>query len=169
MKDEECIDSATGQETQLAVLGTTERVLYTVQSIRNVLHYDALQKEPELYGSVWKLRETGEIHRPELDGIRRNTVEHTGDYVYHTGPGSVNPYSYPCRHVRASDLWCRRRRDVIASKSRKYLMSQTFMALTILLGSCLLTYFFDNLAFTMSLYTYNCTLSCFTLCTYSFL
>ena len=38
----ECIDSATGQETQLAVLGTTERVLYTVQSIRNVLHYDAL-------------------------------------------------------------------------------------------------------------------------------
>jgi hypothetical protein len=38
----ECIDSATGQETQLAVLGTTERALYTVQSIQNVLHYDAL-------------------------------------------------------------------------------------------------------------------------------
>ena len=48
----ECIDSATGQETQLAALGTTERVLYTVQSIRKVLHYDALQKEPESYGSV---------------------------------------------------------------------------------------------------------------------
>ena len=49
---EECIDSATGQETQLAVLGTTERVLYTVQSIRNVLHYDALQEELESYGSI---------------------------------------------------------------------------------------------------------------------
>jgi hypothetical protein len=112
IREEECIDSATGQETQLAVLGTTERVLYTVQSIRNVLHYDALQKEPESYRSVWKLRETGGMHRPELDGIRRNIVEHTGNYLYRTGPGSVNPYSYPCHHVRASDLWCRRRRDV---------------------------------------------------------
>ena len=65
---EECIDSATGQETQLAVLGTIERVLYTVQSIRNVLHYDALQKEPESYGSARKLRETGGTYRPELDG-----------------------------------------------------------------------------------------------------
>jgi hypothetical protein len=52
VENEECIDSATGQETQLAVLGTTERALYTVQSIRKVLHYDALQKEPESYGSV---------------------------------------------------------------------------------------------------------------------
>ena len=68
MEDEEYIDSATGQETQLAVLGTTERVLYTVQGIRNVLHYDALQKEPESYGSVKKLREAGGMHRPELDG-----------------------------------------------------------------------------------------------------
>ena len=39
---EECIDSATGQETQLVVLGTIVRVLYTVQGIRNVLHYDAI-------------------------------------------------------------------------------------------------------------------------------
>jgi Family of unknown function (DUF6698) len=30
-KMEECIDSANGQETQLAVLGTVVRVLYTVQ------------------------------------------------------------------------------------------------------------------------------------------
>ena len=52
MENEECIDSVTGQETQLAVLGTTERALYTVQGIRNVLHYDALQKEPESHGSV---------------------------------------------------------------------------------------------------------------------
>ena len=65
---EECIDSAIGQETQLAVLGTVVRVLYTVQSIRNVLHYDAIQKEPESYGSVRKLREIDGIHRPELDG-----------------------------------------------------------------------------------------------------
>jgi hypothetical protein len=41
---EECIDSATGQETQLAVLGTVVRVLYTVQSIQNVLHYDTIRK-----------------------------------------------------------------------------------------------------------------------------
>ena len=80
---EECIDSATGQETQLAVLGTTEGVLYTVQSIRNVLHYDALQKEPESYGSVEKLRETGGTHRPELNGtewIVWNTLETTVSY-----------------------------------------------------------------------------------------
>ena len=113
MENEECIDSATRQETQLAVLGTTERALYTVQSIRNVLHYDALQKELESYGSVRKLREVGGMHRPELDGSKRNVMEHTGSYLYRTGPGSVNPYSYPCRHIRASDLWCRRRRDII--------------------------------------------------------
>ena len=48
---EECIDSATGQETQLAVLGTVVRALYTVQDIRNVLHYDAIQKALESYGN----------------------------------------------------------------------------------------------------------------------
>ena len=48
---EECIDSATGQETQLAILGTVVRVLYTVQVFRNVLHYDATQKVLELYRS----------------------------------------------------------------------------------------------------------------------
>jgi hypothetical protein len=82
-KIEECIDSATRQETQLAVLETTERVLYTVQSIRNVLHYDVLQKEPESYGSVKKLREAGGMHRPELDGTRGNawnTLEATVSY-----------------------------------------------------------------------------------------
>ena len=83
----ECIDSVTGQETQLAVLGTTERVLYTVQGIRNVLHYDALQKGLESYGSVRKLRETGGTHRPELDGNKRNATEHTGNYLYRTGFG----------------------------------------------------------------------------------
>ena len=109
----ECIDSATGQETQLAVLGTTERVLYTVQSIRKVLHYDALQKGPESYGSAWKLGEAGGIHRPELDRSKQKCVEYAGNYGIIQGLGSVNPYSYPCRHVRASDLWCRRQSDVI--------------------------------------------------------
>ena len=109
---EECIDSATRQETQLAVLGTTERAFYTVQSIRKVLHYDALQKEPESYGSVWKLREAGGMHRPELDGTRQKGVEHARNYSIVQGLGSVSPYSYPCRHVQAGDLWCRRRRDV---------------------------------------------------------
>ena len=111
-KIEECIDSATRQETQLAVLGTTERVLYTVQSIRKVLHYDALQKEPESYGSVWKLIEAGGMHRPELDGTEQKGVEYAGNYGIVQGSGSVNPHSYPCRHIRASDLWCRRQSDI---------------------------------------------------------
>ena len=51
MKNEECIDSAIGQETQLAVLGTVVRALYTVQGIRNVLHYDTIRKVLELYGN----------------------------------------------------------------------------------------------------------------------
>jgi hypothetical protein len=45
--------------------------------------YDALQKEPEPYGSVWKLKEAGGIHRPELDGTNRkiwNTLEATVSY-----------------------------------------------------------------------------------------
>ena len=103
---EECIDSVTRQETQLAILGTTERALYTVQSIRNVLHYDALQKEPESYRSVKKLREAGGIHRPELDGTEQKHVEYAGNYDIVQGPGSVNPHSYPYCHVRASDFWC---------------------------------------------------------------
>ena len=113
MKKRECIDSATGQETQLAILGTTERALYTVQSIRNVLHYDALQKELESYGSVKKLREADGIHRPELDGTKWKRVEYAGSYSIVQCLGSVNPYSYPCRRVRASDLWCRRWHDII--------------------------------------------------------
>ena len=64
-------------------------------------------------GIVWKLRETGGIHRPELDGSEWKQMEHTRSYCIVQGLGSVNPYSYPCRHIRASDLWCRRRCDVI--------------------------------------------------------
>ena len=91
----------------------TERALYTVQSIRNVLHDDALQKEPESYRSVKKLREAGGMHRPELDGTEWKRVEYAGSYSIVQSLGSVNPYSYPYRRIRASDLWCRRRRDVI--------------------------------------------------------
>ena len=53
------------------------------------------------------------MHRPELDGTEQKGVEYAGSYGIVQGPGSVNPYSYPCRHIRASDLWCRRRCDVI--------------------------------------------------------
>ena len=56
-KTEECIDSVDRQGTQLAVLGTVVRVLYTVQGIRNVLHYDMIWKALELYGSYQNLVE----------------------------------------------------------------------------------------------------------------
>ena len=84
---EECIDSAIGQETQLAVLGTTRRALYTVQDIQNVLHCDALQKEPESYGSVRKLREAGGMHRPELDGRKQKHAEYARNYGIVQGLG----------------------------------------------------------------------------------
>ena len=58
----------------------TARALYTVQGIWKVLHYDTLQKEPESYGSVWKLRETGGMHRPELDGTEQKEMEYAGSY-----------------------------------------------------------------------------------------
>ena len=50
--------------------------------------------------------------RPELDGTGQKGVEYAGNYGIVQGPGSVNPYSYPCRHVRASDHWCQRQSDV---------------------------------------------------------
>ena len=67
----------------------------------------------EATGIVWKLRETDGMHRPELDRRTWKEAEHTGNYCIVQGPGSVNPYSYPCCHVRASDLWCQRQSDVI--------------------------------------------------------
>ena len=82
-----------------------------------------LQKEPESYGSVEKLREAGGIHRPELDGTERKRVEYAGSYSIVQYLGSVNPYSYPCRRVRASDLWCRRQSDVNASVILSYFSS----------------------------------------------
>ena len=56
-RTEECIDSAIGQETQLAVLGMVVRVLYTVHVFQNVLHYDAIRKVLESYGREEKLAE----------------------------------------------------------------------------------------------------------------
>ena len=84
------------QETQLAILGTVVRALYTVQSIQNVLHYDATQKTLETdgsyYGRYWNTME----YHPELNGSGWKLVETTGIIQ---GLGLVNPYSYPCRHT----------------------------------------------------------------------
>ena len=54
----------------------------------------------------------GGVHRPELDGTEGKCVEYAGSYRIVQYLGSVNPDSYPCRRIRTSDLWCRRRRDV---------------------------------------------------------
>ena len=74
----ECIDSVGRQKTQLAILGMVVQVLYTVQGIRNVLHYDAIWKTLEMYrsyhGTHWN---TMEDHS-ELDGRERKHVETTG-------------------------------------------------------------------------------------------
>ena len=76
------------------------------------LECSTLWRDTEGTRFVRKLRETGGMHRPELDGNKQKQVEHTRNYYIVQGPGSVNPYSYPCRHVQTSDLWCRRRCDV---------------------------------------------------------
>ena len=68
------------QETQLAVLGTVVRVLYTVQSIRNVLHYDAIWKVPESYGNLEKLAEYIVQNSMEANGSRQNMLETTVSY-----------------------------------------------------------------------------------------
>ena len=57
--------------------------------------------------------ETHGMHRPELNGNTRKQVEQTRSNSIVQGLGSVNPYSYPCRHVQASDLWCQRQSNVI--------------------------------------------------------
>ena len=81
------------------------QALYTVQGIQNVLHYDATRKALELYGNYYgRYWNTVEYHL-ELDRREGKLVEST--HIVH-GPGSVNPYSYPCNHARPGDLWCRR-------------------------------------------------------------
>ena len=59
------------------------QVLYTVHGIWNVLHYDAIQKVLELYGSYhgiwWNIAE----HRPELDGTEGKLLKTTS---YRTEP-----------------------------------------------------------------------------------
>ena len=49
-------------------------------------------------------------HCPELDGNSQNKLKTT---CIVQDLGSVDLPSYPCRHVHASDLWCRRQSDVI--------------------------------------------------------
>ena len=84
---------------------TVVRVLYTVQGIWNVLHYDAIWKALESYRSYYGIWQNMAEHRPELDGNIQNLLETTR--IVQT-MGSVDPYSYPCRHTRPHDLWCRR-------------------------------------------------------------
>jgi hypothetical protein len=82
------------------------RALYTVHSIRNVLHYDAIWKMLESYGNYQKVTE----HRPELDGMEWKLLEATCIIQV---MGLVGPYSYPYHHTQPRDLWCRRQSDVI--------------------------------------------------------
>ena len=96
MKTEECIDSATGQETQLAILGTVVQVLYTVHSIRNVLHYDMVQRTLESYRSYQRNWRKVAEHRPELNGMEWKLPETT--YIIQV-MGSVGPYPYPYHHT----------------------------------------------------------------------
>ena len=82
------------------------RVLYTVQGIRNIIHYDATQKILEMYGSYYGMYWNTVEYRPELDGREWKLVESTS---YRTVLGLIGPYSYPCRHTQPCDLWCQRR------------------------------------------------------------
>ena len=54
------------------------RVLYTVQGIRNVLHYDATWKTLKTYGSCYGRRRSTMEYRPELDEKEKKHVEATG-------------------------------------------------------------------------------------------
>ena len=72
------------------------RALYTIQGIRNVLHYDAIWKALESYGSYYGIRQNMVEHRPELNGNTRKLLETTCIVQI---VGSVDPYSYPCRHA----------------------------------------------------------------------
>ena len=96
-------DSVARQETQLAVLGTVVRALYTVQGIWNVLHYDATWKTLETYGRYYRRCWNTMEYHPELDRKERKHVETTGIIQ---GLGLVNPHSYPCCHAQPCDLWC---------------------------------------------------------------
>ena len=72
------------------------RVLYTVHSIQNVLHYDTIQKVLESYGSYQRNWRKVAEHRPELDGAKRKLLE-TAHIIQVMG--SVSPYSYPYHHA----------------------------------------------------------------------
>ena len=53
------------------------RALYTVHSIRNVLHYDAIRKVLESYGSYQRNWRKVAEHCPELDGTEWKLLETT--------------------------------------------------------------------------------------------
>ena len=67
-REKSVFDFVAGQETQLAILGMVVRALYTVHGIWNVLHYDAIQKALESYGSYYGIWQNMVEHCPELDG-----------------------------------------------------------------------------------------------------
>ena len=64
------------------------QVLYTVQGIWNVLHYDAIWKTLETYGSYHGMHWNTMEDHPELDGRERKHVETTG---YHTVQARLTP------------------------------------------------------------------------------
>jgi hypothetical protein len=65
-----------------------------------------MQKVLETDGSYYGRCENSMEYHPELNGKKRKLVETTRIVQ---DPGSVNPYSYPCRHAWPCDLGCWRR------------------------------------------------------------
>ena len=53
------------------------RVLYTVQGIWSVLHYDATRKTLKTYGSCYGRRRSTMEYHPELNGKEKKHVEAT--------------------------------------------------------------------------------------------
>ena len=64
------------------------------------------------YGRYWNHTETKRNWQNASSRTQWKLSEHTGNYCIVQSPGLVNPDSYPCRRIRASDLWCRRQSDV---------------------------------------------------------
>ena len=64
------------------------QVLYSVQGIWNVLHYDAVWKTLETYGSYHGMHWNTMEDHPELNGRERKHIETTG---YHTVQAWLTP------------------------------------------------------------------------------
>ena len=91
-----------------------------------------LWRDIEEAGIVRKCKETKRSWWNASSRTRWKQVESAGNYCIVQELGSVNLPSYPCRHVRASDLWCRRRRDVKVSTFILSLLSILFILISIL-------------------------------------